>query len=330
MEIDIVVTWVDDSDLSWRQDRDGHMPDARVGSDGITDIRFRDWGTLRYFLRGIEEFCPWVRKVHLVTVNPLPEWLDQSAPKLHVVKHSDYIPAEYLPTFNSHVLEVNMHRIEGLAERWVYFNDDFFVIRPISSEHFFPNGKPAGVAVANTLSGGDLVSHAMLNNLSIINNHFDKKRVIASNLRKWLNPSYGIHNLRTLALLPWPRFTGFHQHHMPQPFLKSTFDAIWNVEEAALNLTSESKFRRPVDVSPYLFSDWQLCSGHFSPVNPRKYGKFLEIDDDSMPTIISTISSGSYPVVCINDGEVSNFEEARETLQGAFESILPTKSSYEK
>ena len=69
-----------------------------------------------------------VRRIHFVTWGHLPSWLNKEHPKLNIVNHKDFIPEKYLPTFNSHALW-NMHRIPGLAENFVYFNDDMFLIK---------------------------------------------------------------------------------------------------------------------------------------------------------------------------------------------------------
>ena len=67
----------------------------------------------------------------------LPKWLKEEHPKLHIVRHEDFIPAEFLPTFSSHPIEWNFHRIEWLTENFVYFNDDMFLIKKSFSGRFF-------------------------------------------------------------------------------------------------------------------------------------------------------------------------------------------------
>ena len=106
------------------------------------DARYRDWETLRYWFRGVEKFAPWVNKIYFVTCGHVPSWLNLDADKLVHVKHSDYIPEEYLPTFSSHPIELNVNRIRGLSEHFVYFNDDTFLCRSIPKEIFYRDGKP--------------------------------------------------------------------------------------------------------------------------------------------------------------------------------------------
>ena len=113
-KIDFVISWVDGKDQAWLQDKSKY--DAASGSDDAKE-RYRDWENLKYWFRGVEKFAPWVAKIHFITWGHLPKWLDVNHPRLHIVRHEDYIPQEYLPTFNSHTIEWNMHRIEGLAEQ---------------------------------------------------------------------------------------------------------------------------------------------------------------------------------------------------------------------
>ena len=95
----------------------------------------------------MERFAPWVQRIHLITWGHLPAWLDTSHPKLHIVRHEEYLPGEYLPSFNSNTLELNIARIEGLAERFVLFNDDTFLTRPCRPDDFFSReGLPRDMA----------------------------------------------------------------------------------------------------------------------------------------------------------------------------------------
>ena len=95
--VDIVVLWVDGADPEWLDEYSkykGLSGDQRAS-------RFRDWGNLRYWFRGVERYAPWANKIHFVTWGHLPQWLDTTCPKLHIVNHRDFIPEKYLPTFIS-------------------------------------------------------------------------------------------------------------------------------------------------------------------------------------------------------------------------------------
>ena len=141
--IDFVITWVDGSDPIWFQEKQKIFKKA-VGAVDTDDRseRYRDWGILKYLFRSIEKFAPWVNNVYFVTCGHLPEWLNTECSKLQIVSHKDFIPQKYLPTFNSHPIEWNFHRIKNLSEHFVYFNDDIFLLQPIEPTDFFRDGKP--------------------------------------------------------------------------------------------------------------------------------------------------------------------------------------------
>ena len=142
--------------------RNSYAPKDRFLVDD-RDARYRDWETLRYWFRGVEKFAPWVNKIYFVTCGHVPSWLNLDADKLVHVKHSDYIPEEYLPTFSSHPIELNVNRIRGLSEHFVYFNDDTFLCRSIPKEIFYRDGKPvhqARLHAACGKAGKDRVHHA--------------------------------------------------------------------------------------------------------------------------------------------------------------------------
>src|SRR5690606_32380528 len=94
---------------------------------------------LRYSLRSIEAFAPWFNRIFIVTNGQVPAWL-RDDPKVVVVTHSEILEPQYLPTFNSHVIGSALHRIPGLSEHYIYFNDDVFLLRPISRNEAFSDG----------------------------------------------------------------------------------------------------------------------------------------------------------------------------------------------
>ena len=136
-EIDFVITWVDGSDDRWQKEKQETRKRLGIMAD-VDDRkeRYRDWDNLQYWFRGVEKYAPWVRRIHFVTWGHLPKWLNTDHPKLHVVNHEDFIPREYRPTFNSHTIEWNLHRIPDLAEQFVYFNDDIFLTNQVCEEDF--------------------------------------------------------------------------------------------------------------------------------------------------------------------------------------------------
>ena len=100
--------------------QNGQQKEINIYLEQITDTieRYRNWENLQYWFRGIEKFAPFVNKIHFITSSRVPEWLNMNNPKLNVVRHSDYIPEEYLPTFSSIPIELNLHRLEDLRRKF--------------------------------------------------------------------------------------------------------------------------------------------------------------------------------------------------------------------
>lgn len=253
-------------------------------------MRFRDWDNLRFLFRGIEKYAPWVSKVHFVTCGHIPDWLNLNAPKLNFVKHSDFIPNEYLPTFNCNPIEMNIHRIKDLAEQFIYFNDDTFLINSVSEERFFKNGLPCDIAALNTMQPNTQgIDHIICNDLILINKYFAKRSLLKEHFGKWINVRYLSQWYRTLALLPWSMHTGFVDPHLPNAYLKSTFERVWELEPDILQKTTESRFRNITDVNQYLIRYWRLCSGEFSPYNVWKDSELITIQNNNLDYISDVI-----------------------------------------
>lgn len=86
----------------------------------------------RYSLRSLEVNAPWIRNIYIVTNGQVPSWLDTTNPRVHIITHAMIFPnASFLPTFSSPAIEMNLHRIPGLSDYFIYFNDDVFLGRPV-------------------------------------------------------------------------------------------------------------------------------------------------------------------------------------------------------
>jgi len=323
-KIDFVIIWVDGNDPKWQKEKEKYSPNKNTDS---RNIRYRDWENLKYWFRGVEKFAPWVNKIYFVTCGHYPEWLNKDNPKLVCVKHSDYMPKEYLPTFSSHPIELNLHRIKGLSEHFVYFNDDIFITNYVKPKDYFKNGKPCAMGVFSPASAKDELYLKILNNNNIVlNRNFTKKQILKNN--KFLNIKYGKYNMRTLLCLPWSRIQGFYDTHTCNAYLKKTFKEVWKKEYNVLDETSKTKFRSSNDVNQHLFKNWQFCTGNFHP--KKSISKFCRITDD-IKYACDLIESQKYKNICLNDGETQeNFDEYKKKIIDSFEKILPEKSSFEK
>lgn len=329
MDIDFVITWVDMDDPKWQAEFAKYSGKKENTKNGVSKARFRDYGFLKYWFRGVEKFAPWVRKIHFVTSGQKPEWLDENNPKLNLVNHKDYIPAQFLPTYNSVVIERYIHKIPGLADHFVYFNDDFYIINKVGIERFFKNGLPCDIAVFQYNPSWSQWYKRIKNNLRIINRHFDKKEVMERDHDKWFHKSYGSKARLNYLLKPYGKFITLRTPHNAQPYLKSTFEEVWAAAEKELTETSVNRFRALNDHTPELFRTWQICRGNFEPYNTYSDTKMFPLMIRPKQAV-KAIYEQSYSLICLNDNvHIRNYEQVMENIKNAFESILPEKSSFE-
>lgn len=333
MDIDIVVLWVDGNDPEWQAEKAKYQ-DVKL-DDGNSVNRFRDWGLMQYWFRAVEKFMPWARTVHFVTCGHIPEWLDLDCPKLNHVRHEDYMPDGSLPTFSSHALEMNLHRIPDLAEHFVYFNDDMFVLRSLPETAFFRDGLPCtfgGEVPLQIVGEQGIWQHAVINNLGIINKHFNKNEQISKFGKKYASKEYRWQdNVRTKTIEKlFPEcFVGFKNIHAPGAYCKSTFYEIWNAEPELLKRTTMHRFRNADDVNQWLALWWQVANGKFAPFSTDNI--VSGVDNSTIEGLCRIISNQTHDMICINDPEYEiNFDELSEKLHSAFDKILPEKSAFER
>jgi len=116
-----------------------YNPNINNFDSNISD-RFTDYGELLYSLRSVSKYLKWVRNIYIVTDNQIPSWLNvekTSNNKIKIINHTEIIPLEYLPTFNSHVIELFLHKIPNLSKYFIYLNDDIVFLKEIDISHFF-------------------------------------------------------------------------------------------------------------------------------------------------------------------------------------------------
>lgn len=340
MEIDFVVTWLDSSDVKWQEDYKKYKEEYSRMTDTST-ARFRDWNLFRYWFRAVEKYAPWVNKVFLVTNGKFPDWINKNCPKLVLVKHSDYIPSDFLPTFNSHTIEFFMHRIKGLSEHFVYFNDDCYLNNFVTPDYYFKHGLPCD---ENEETVYNIPKYSPVNkfnlkigklmNVGVINAHFDRRDAIKHSMYRWFGFHHGIVDLiMGIIISAYPRglFAGFRDRHFEQPYLKTIFDDVWNKEPELLKEAC-SKFRGEATVTVYLFRYWQFASNKFYPVRLRNGRKYTLLPL-YMPRILKAMNNPNIWSLCLNDTascSEADFQKCQQEVENAFRMKFPEKSSFEK
>lgn len=304
-KIDIVVLWVDGSDPEFirkKQAVTGQVSPVNHDIDG--DQRYRDYGTFHFWFRMIEKHAPWVNHIYLVTNGQKPDWLNLKHPKLRWITHKEFMPKEYLPSFNSSAIELNIHRIEGLSEHFIYFNDDMFMIKDTQPSDFYKNGQPKLLAVYDALVPWSSFTKIYRNDVELIYRHFPHKEAMKSSPWKFFNYRYGFLTLKNLLLFPWGP-TGYVNQHLPVPVKKSTLAHLWDIEGEILDRTSRNQIRDyGVDVNQYICQHWQIESNQFYPMS-KNFGEYIDINQVSQLDRI--FNNKKRKLLCVNDDE--NFNE---------------------
>lgn len=291
--MDAVITYVDGLDPLWQADYGKY-----VGGPALTK-RFRDWGTLKYLLRGIDRFMPFIGKVHLVVSrdSQVPDWVDRD--NVHIVLHEDIIPTEKLPVFNSCAIEMYLHEIPGLDEQFLYFNDDMFPVRPCRPDTFFREGRPV-IGFASCFFSGNM--------------YMKQTRCSDRMARKALGRRSGLRFVRP--------------QHICSPMLKSC------CMEAARKLESEidasvTRLRTERSLNQYLFLDYMYYKG--TAINERLSRKHFSLAVSTADRICRFLEAPDTDLACINDVQMS--EQKYLVLRGqileAFDRLLPEKSRFE-
>ena len=334
--IDIVVAWVDGKDDVWRKEKAKYQTDGQKAGNG--DARYRDWDMFQYWFRAIETYAPWVNKVYLLTYGHIPTWLNLDYSKLKVVNHKDFIPEDYLPTFSSIPIELNMWRIPELSEHFIYFNDDMFLSQPVKPEDFYFKDLPKYSCVALPLpyyTNSDYHVHQLFGDLGVVNHFFNIKQCIIAHPEKWFSKQYKKHIKFNKRVLKDGVLTGMEFTHLACPYRKSTCEKVWNDIPQKMHETCLHKFRTPTDIMHQIFQLWEICNGTFQPVPAYYYGdrQWLYHVCSEWDDICSIFQNKSKMMVCINDNENDNNDELRIAINKiikVLQETFPDISKFEK
>jgi hypothetical protein len=311
--IDAVYTWVNDQDPAWKQRKafysDKTKP-AKTANRAVLAERFRNRDELRYSLRSLEMFAPWIRNIYIVTDDQVPDWLNLESGRIHIVSHREiYSDPSWLPTFNSTGIEGQLHHIKGIAEHFLYFNDDFFLGQMCHPEDFFhANGLPK------------YFFSDQISNESDIDDTREEYLIANRNSIQLLKRDFGLHARRTLLHVPYATKKSL-MYEIEKKY-QNEFDQC-----AAQRFRSAKDFRTLTFLQPhYGFLTAQATEGEIS----HRYLALWKPNIDKQLT--SVLTGMKYKTFCINDvGIPEDRLEAVGTLVRDFlQSYFPVPSSFEK
>jgi len=311
--IDLVYTWVDSAEPDFAAVLSQYLPPGAAETrDIVAPSRFACHEELRYSLRSAEYFAPWIKHIYIVTNGQVPRWLAPH-PKVSVVSHEDILESEYLPTFNSHVIESALHRIPNLSEHYLYFNDDVMLLRPLEAgDAFTGNGLSFGFAGDITIRDGPPIPDETATN-------------------------WGAKNARDLALRQWGRAIDRRFAHSFHPQLKSVAEECERLFQAEYRAFRANRFRHPNDV---------LCCSYLHPVAAYLMQRglfayttlwYVKVRDLAAPHLYGKIlaergSEQARLAVCLNDviPRKNALEHYTDHLRAFLEAYYPMPSPFEQ
>ena len=293
--MDIVITYVDGNDPVWKKDYEKYT------NVPVMQKRFRDWGTLKYLLRGVETNMPFIKNVYLVVSHPtqVPEWANTE--NLKIVLHKDIIPEEFLPTFNCNPIEMHLHCIEGLDEEYLYFNDDMYPVGPCVPEDFFRDGK-ARIGMY--------------------------RHLFASGMYKKICRNSDRLARKVLGMKPSCCF--LRPQHICSPMYRSMCEEVYELANDEVKKTSASRTRTDENLNQYLFLEYQYYKGRLQ--SEKMSNKHISVALASPEKLRKAILQPSGKMLCVNDVRLSEerYEVLRSAMIDAFEEKFPLKSRFEK
>jgi glycosyltransferase involved in cell wall biosynthesis len=310
--VDAVLTWVDGSDPEWLRRRAEAWERAGNGTiqDAGTPSRFRSRDELRYSLRSLAMYAPWVRHVFLVTDGQRPRWLRDQTDRLTVVDHREiFADPAVLPVFNSHAIESQLHHIPGLADHYLYLNDDVFLGRPLSAVDFF---------LANGMA-----------------KFFDSAAKVDFGPPRPGDPGMTAagKNDRALVERTFGRSTYRGYKHTPHPQLRAVLEELESRFPEEFRRTAAARFRSPSDnsVAASLHHSYAFLSGRAVPgaLEYRFYNITLAED---VPKLSQLLERRNMDVFCINDHHEGDFPEhlQAEVMRDLLDSYFPVPSEFER
>jgi hypothetical protein len=309
-DIDLVFSWVDGASIEWQRARARRMQSYVVGEGDDSQARFRQLDELKYALRSVHLFAPWIRNVYIVTDSPRPDWLAEH-PRVRIAPSEEFFAdPSVLPTHNSHAVESQLHNIPGLSEHFLYSNDDMFFGRPVGPEFFFSPGGVSRFIESTTRIGlgGPNPQRSGFENAARIN-------------RELLRTRFG-------------KLIGRHLEHTPVPMRISVVRELEAEFPEEFARTAASTFRSATDISVTnsLYHYYALFTGR-AVLETRAKVKYVDTTARSgLVAMRRLLDRRTTDLFCLNDGsfpEISD-EDRADAVREFLDDYYPIAAPWER
>ena len=323
--VDLVITWVNGSDPEWTKKKERFEKMYNIKSSKLVlRSRFLDIGELKYNLRIITKNLPWIRKIFILTDKQRPSWLKKSwNSKVTIVSHSDIFPKAALPVFNSNNIEFHMHKIPGLAEHFIYLNDDVFISRPSNKSTFFTEeGLPIIPCIIYNWTNHAEIAEKLIK-IKYIRNDMGSVQFTLTSQR-----SYDVFYRRFGIDVDLKSIHGY------MTFTKTLIQFMWDAFPKVLNELETHRFRDYSDVNIPHLSLLVAAGCNLGVPLIQEKGKdkkinYMLVIDNNFKNVIQDFDSSKYLSFCLNSGEKTTNNSRMEAIR-FLEQFVPDKSPYEK
>ena len=316
MKVDIVYLWCNDADAEWSAKRKKYMRQNVYDKQAVCKGRFVQNDELKYSLRSVAKYMPWVNHIYIVNDSQVPAWLNLKNPKITMVKHEEILPKKCLPMFNSNAIECGLANIPNLSEYFAFMNDDTLLTSPITDEDFFTkSGK-----IIYRMAYVKLLQQPMLYEAMIL-------------------------DMQNLCETKYGYKCKYFPHHNLDVYSKSAYKKCLAGINALVQETLKNRFRTQNDWQRAIVSYYMLAKGYGELKVINKYQesaiawlKHNFIDLGKKDSLVLSLHSKDYhkklrrckpKFLCMEDNEYVN-DNDRIRGRDFLESLFPNKSEFEK
>ena len=308
--IDLVYLWVDGNDPKWLKKKSSITGQPFDNSEVNCKGRFIENSELKYSLRSVEKYAPWIQNIYIVTDDQIPDWLNTENSKIKIIDHKEILPDTARPCFNASVIEYFLYKIPNLSEYFLFANDDMFFNKPLTPDYFF------------TDDGFPIVRHKR--------KYYGKfGNYIKTNIGK--KPGQYRQMIIDGVELIRDKFNVYYSgvpHHNIDAYLKSDFrNAVEVVFKQEVERCTPNHIRTVGDLNRATFLLYSLAINHakLKYVNRKQSVRLLPYKHD----LKKYLNKHDPDLFCINDNQRVK-DEHRALIEPFLKELFPEKSDFEK